>query len=275
MGETAKALADVDKYLKIKPQQSAVMLTRAALLAKLGKHDAAIEELQDVQKANPKGLPTLLELGALYTSMKQYDKAIEVFTAILVDHPDEVEAMRGRGDALLNSGRRAEAISDYQRALKLQPHDDSNIGLLNNFAWLLATAPEDKLRDGHRAIALATEACRRTGYKEDFILSTLAAAYAETGDFESARKWAAQAVEVKPSNPAEETQKDELKKELESYKANKPWREALPVQDAKKGDEKKAPEKKLDAEEAFRQGEERRGRGEKEGRQAGAPAGRR
>ena len=77
-------------------------------------------------------------------------------------------------------------------------------------------------------MALATDACRQTEYKQDYILSTLAAAYAETGDFDSARKWAAQAVEAKPSPHAEESRKDELKKELESYKANKPWREALP-----------------------------------------------
>ena len=130
--------------------------------------------------------------------------------------------------------------------MKLQPHD---VGILNNFAWVLATAPEDNLRDGHRALALATDACRQTEYKQDYILSTLAAAYAETGDFESARKWAAQAVEAKPSEHAEPSRKDELKKELESYKANKPWREALPVPEDKKTGDKKAEEKKSSAEE--------------------------
>jgi len=242
--EKAKALADVDKILKIKPDQPNIMRMRAVLLADLGKHDEAIKELQNLHKANPKDSLTMLQLGMLYMNMKKYDKAIEVFTTILVDHPDEVEAMRGRGDALLNSGRRADAVSDYERALKLQAHD---VGLLNNFAWVLATAPEEKLRDGHRALALATDACRQTEYKQDYILSTLAAAYAETGDFESARKWAAEAVEAPPSNQAEPSQKDELRKELESYKANKPWREALPLQVEKKGDEKKARESKVDA----------------------------
>ena len=97
----------------------------------------------------------------------------------------------------------------------------------------------EQLRDGHRALALATDACRQTEYKQDYILSTLAAAYAETGDFESARKWAAQAVEVKPSPNAEPSRKDELKKELDSYKANKPWREALPLPQEKALGEKK------------------------------------
>ncbi|MEI8374295.1 MAG: tetratricopeptide repeat protein [Planctomycetota bacterium] len=246
LGEKAKALADVEKILQIKPGQSNYMRLRAILLADQGKFDDAVEVLQNLHKANPKDSLTMLQLGMLYTSMKKYDKSIEIHTAILADRPDDVDAMRGRADALLNLGRRASAVLDYERALKLQSHD---IGILNNFAWLLATAPEDNLRDGRRALALATDACRQTEYKQDYILSTLAAAYAETGDFESARKWAAQAVEVKPSAHAEASRKDELKKELDSYKANKPWREATPVQEEKKTDDKKTEERKAFAEE--------------------------
>lgn len=95
-------------------------------------------------------------------------------------------------------------------------------GLLNNFAWVLATSPEEKLRDGPRAVKLATESCEQTEYKQAHILSTLAAAYAETGNFDTALKWSAKAVEIGSQEHGEE-----LKKELESYQARKPWRELL------------------------------------------------
>ena len=52
-----------------------------------------------------------------------------------------------RGDLLLNIGRQAEAIENYGKALEIEP-DDS--GVLNNLAWLLATSPNAKLRDGER-----------------------------------------------------------------------------------------------------------------------------
>jgi len=160
-----------------------------------------------------------LQLAMLYSAQKQSDKAIETYNALLAEQPDEWRALRGRSDAYLNIGKHAEAIADYEKAIKLQPKDS---GILNNFAWVLATSPNDKLRDGKRAIQLATEACEATEYKVPHILSTLAAAYAETGDFENAIKWSSKAVGM------DDKEHDEaLKKELENYKAKKPWREIL------------------------------------------------
>jgi tetratricopeptide (TPR) repeat protein len=235
LGEKEKALGDVDKMLSIKPGNTDLMRMRAAFLADLGKFDKAIEELEKMHKANPKDSLTALQMGMLYTTMKQYVKALAAYDEVLARNPDDVGALRGRGDALLNVGRRGDAVAEYEKAIQLQPHD---VGILNNYAWLLATAPEKKLRDGRRAVELANDACKQTEYKKDYILSTLAAAYAETGDFTSARKWAAQAVDVAAPTKDEPDRKEELKKELESYKANKPWREDLP------GDQSKPPAKK-------------------------------
>ena len=61
-----------------------------------------------------------------------------------------------------------------------------------------------------------------TDYKEAHILSTLAAGYAEQGDFKSAINWINKALEV-----ADGEEKESIKKELASYEAEKPWREKL------------------------------------------------
>ena len=55
--------------------------------------------------------------------------------------------------------------------------------MLNNLAWLLATSPEEGIRDGKRAIELAEKACEETEWQDAHIISTLAAGYAETGNF--------------------------------------------------------------------------------------------
>ncbi|MEX2026759.1 MAG: hypothetical protein WEH44_05650, partial [Pirellulaceae bacterium] len=116
-------------------------------------------------------------------------------------------------------------IADYEKAMAIDPE---NTGVLNNLAWVMATSPEDGVRNAKRSIELATKACELTEYKQAHILSTLASGYAESGDWETALKWSSKAVEV-GSDEAETI--DQLKKELESYKEKKPWREKQEIEE--------------------------------------------
>ena len=226
-GDKKQALADLDEALKLRPDVPLLIRTRAMFLAQNDRLDEAIADLEKLVQREPKDAATQLQLGMMYSAKKNWPKAFEIYTAVLKIEPANELAFRGRADAYLNSGHQAEAIADYEKALKLQPKDES---VLNNFAWVLATSPNDKLRNGRRAIELATEACKLTEYKAAFILSTLAAAYAETGDFDAAVKWATKAIELADKPDANENDKesrDALKKELEHYKAKKPTRELL------------------------------------------------
>lgn len=233
-GDKDKAMADVDEALKLKPDLPVAIRTRALLLAEREQFAEATDELQKLRKLDPKDSLTLLQLAMLYGVQKKTADAIDAYTALLAQEPEEWRALRGRGDTYLNIGKQAEAIADFEKALSLQPKDH---GILNNLAWVLATSPDEKLRDGKRAIELATLACEVTEYKAAYILSTLAAAYAETGDFDAAIKWSTKAVENDEKEHGEA-----LKKELESYKAKKPWRELLPEdKPAEKSEDKPAP----------------------------------
>ena len=98
--------------------------------------------------------------------------------------------------------------------------------MLNNLAWVLATSPDDELRDGKRAIELAKPACEVTEYKQAHILSTLAASYAESGDFDTAVEWSKKAVDV-----GAEKLKGQLTKELESYQGKSRGARPTPPQD--------------------------------------------
>ena len=100
--------------------------------------------------------------------------------------------------------------------------------MLNNLAWVLATSPDDKVRNAKRSIELGLKACELTKYQKAHILSTLAAGYAESGDWDTAIKWSAKANEV---GSKEQEVDDQLKKELESYKEKKPWREKQEIEE--------------------------------------------
>ncbi len=212
-----KALADLEKALALRPNFETAMRFRARILAGEKKFDEAIAQVEELLKTEPDNSEAQLELALIFTANEQYDRAIQVYTELIAKDASNVMALRGRGDALLGVGKHAEAIADYEKAWKLQPRDP---GLLNNFAWVLCTSPFDHLRNGKRALELATEACRLTDYQQAHILSTLGAAYAELGDFKTAMEWSQKAIAASSAE-----QKEALLKELESYKAGKPFRE--------------------------------------------------
>jgi tetratricopeptide (TPR) repeat protein len=74
-------------------------------------------------------------------------------------------------------------VSAYREALKIDPTDG---WALNGLAWLVATCPDSKYRNGSLAVELATRACERVKWAVPSYMDTLAAAYAEGGDFGSA-----------------------------------------------------------------------------------------
>jgi tetratricopeptide (TPR) repeat protein len=100
----------------------------------------------------------------------------------------------------------AKARDDFQAALKLSPNE---LNTLNNLAWMEATCPDAEYRDGKAAVERATKVCQLSGWRLKEYASTLAAAYAENGDFDKAIAIA-------------EKYEDER---LEQYRQRKPVRE--------------------------------------------------
>jgi Zn-dependent protease len=135
--------------------------------------------------------PTLdmLDQGLSAVRAGQDDEAVDLFTKV-IDAGGETgvlaTALTNRGLVEGRRGNWQRAIEDYYVALRLQP---KLVAAHNNLAWLLATCPVDALRNGQEAVEHATWACNATGWSTPNCLGTLAAAYAEVGDFGQAVRW--------------------------------------------------------------------------------------
>jgi len=235
-GDNKAARADLDQALKDTPGLAPALEMRAILSVGDSDYGQAIEDFKQLLKVAPKNPELLDQLGMLYALNKQPRKAISSYSDALDVDAENFSALRGRADAYLNTGDHGAAVTDYEAALKLRPDDE---GVLNNLAWVLATSPDDKVRNGKRSIELGTQAAKLGDYKQAHVLSTLAAGYAETGDFDNAQKWSQKAVDI--GSDDDETNQ-QLKKELASYQSKKPWREKQVLDE--KNDSDSAPAEK-------------------------------
>ncbi|HEX6962837.1 MAG TPA: tetratricopeptide repeat protein [Lacipirellula sp.] len=238
--EYEEALVDIEAILKENPTLAVAHALRAQALANLDRLPEAIEAMEKLADATPEQPEFRMQLAFYYLYNKQAREAIQQYGKVLEQLEGEegedaervrFQALRGRADAQLNIGEHRAAVKDFDAAMKI---DDEDASVLNNFAWVLATSPDEEVRDGKRAVELATKAVELTDETQAHILSTLAAAYAETGDFEAARKWSQKSVDL---NDPEHL--DQLKKELASYQENKPWRERQTGEEGPEGSEQK------------------------------------
>ena len=227
------ALADVDELLRVRPGLLEAMRLRAEILASEEKFEEAIEVLRQLLEDHPDNIDLNIQFAQYLMHQSKTRDALKVLDQVLAKHPQNVAALRSRGDAHLSVAKHKAAIDDYERALEV---DGDHSGVLNNLSWVLSTSPDDAVRDGTRALELAKRACELTEYKKGHILSTLASAYAELGDFEEAKKWSSKAVEI-----GSEGQIEQLREELASYEQGKPWRELQNVEEETE-DEAASPE---------------------------------
>lgn len=140
---------------------------------------------------------------------------------ILKDYPFDISARDDLGALLIRKGDAAGAIQQWETNLQIDPNDGN---ALNNLAWVFATYPEDNVRNGKRAVELAEKAVTVPGGETPIVLRTLAAAYAEVGDFSKAIATTQRAIE-RAAASQNTSLLETLRHELSLYETGKPYRE--------------------------------------------------
>jgi tetratricopeptide (TPR) repeat protein len=164
----------------------------ANALARKGRLDEAMLHLREAVKFQPDYADAHYNLGTALFQKGELNEAIAEYRTTLSIHPYDAGAHTSLGNALVQKGFLDEAVDHYEKALQSEP---DSILPLNNLAWVMSTGPDDSLRNNEIAVELATKANQLSKESNPVFTRTLAAAYAQAGQFEKAIETARRASE--------------------------------------------------------------------------------
>lgn len=203
------------KGLALAPESAALHHRLGAALSATGDRVAARQQFEDAVRLSPETFLAHYSLGVLDQEDGRHAEAVARFTAALAVRPSYVPARVRLASSLRRTGRAAGALAEYRRAMADDPTlAEAQIGyamtlaqlgryrdarahledalrtapestaFTHGLARLLATAPDARVRDGRRAMAL-TEALVQQGRTLD-LGETMAMSLAELGEFDRA-----------------------------------------------------------------------------------------
>jgi len=218
-GKRDKAFKDFDEAIRLDPKTAQAYEWRGSAWDSKNEYDKAIDDYDEAIRLDPLEATPYSARGHVWMMKKEHDKAIK-------DYDEAIHRSSGHSCALTYIDRAGAslakkeyeaAIKDYDESIRLFPTPKA----YDSLAWLLATCPEAQVRDGKRAIQLATKACDGMGWKSGQHLDTLAATYAESGHFDEAVRYETMALEAPHC-----FRQNEFRQRLELYKQRKPFRQS-------------------------------------------------
>jgi tetratricopeptide (TPR) repeat protein len=212
------ALRDETIAIQLDPKCAAAYHNRGACYADIGEFDKAIADYSQAIRFDPGSAITFRNRGSVYEQLEQFGKAIADYDRVIRITPKHGNGYEDRGYAYSARGNYRQAASDFGKSVRLSPN---YIPALANLAWLKATCPDASLRNGNEAIRLSIKACELSKWKKPACIFALAAAYAETGDFDQAVKYQMQGIRMKSAYSPDD--RDDRER-LALYRDHKPYR---------------------------------------------------
>ena len=209
-----------NRALAVTENNDTAHLCLAEALLQRGELNQAIAHAQAAIDIRPENAGAFGRVPAVLTD-KQARAAIELWENRLKTNSNDTNAHNNLGVVLIQSGDPRGAIAQWEQTLAIKPNDGN---AQNNLAWVLATYPDAEIRDARHAIELAENASRLPGGQDPIVLRTLAAAYAESGDFARAIEIAERAAASAKSgqNPS---LVQTVESEIDEYRNGRPHRE--------------------------------------------------
>jgi tetratricopeptide (TPR) repeat protein len=191
------------------------------VLGRKGRLDEAIAHFRQAIEFRPDYPDAHYNLGTALFQKGDLDGAIAEWRILLSIHPYDAGGHTSLGNALIQQGSLREAVDHYEKALQSEP---DSILPLNNLAWVMATGPDDSLRNNEIAVQLATKANQLSKETNPVFIRTLAAAYAQAGQFEKAIETARRALAQANAQGVHDLA-IQIQEELDLYQRRTPLRD--------------------------------------------------
>jgi len=218
LGRDAEARRHLEAAAVASSDDAASQYVLGIVRARLGDVAAAAESFESVLELRPDRLDAVKSLGLAYDHLGRQGPAIEQFRRYLEAAPRDLEVRRRLAKDLELADRMDEAIAAYRATLALDPNEAATRYRL---AWLLATNGAPEHRDGPTALDMARQ-LNAENQQHAALLDLLAAAYAETGQFEQAQRLADEAVELARS-AGDEALADQIGSRRALYASGRPF----------------------------------------------------
>lgn len=213
------AAAEFRRALAIRPEASAYSQLGVAM-ANWGKPDSAISYFRKARELNPMSALHNFNLGVALCNHGHASEGIMLLEQACQISPEEERYSSTLFDQYVSAGRWTEAL---QLGSQVHAAAPKNLGMGLKLAWLLATCPRDKLRNGAEAAKIAELIVQGMNSPSPEVLDCLAAAYAENGQYDLAATTIAQAIQIAES-AGEQDKVSKFREREERYLQKRPWR---------------------------------------------------
>ena len=216
-GDWESAVHWYAEALRLEPNAARVNANMAVVLWRVGREREALEFMTRAAQLSPGNADFLNERGMMLLSLGEANGALADFNAALTLDGRHCGALLNRGNLFFYAGRPELAEGDFSLGLRIYPRDvglltsrarvcaaqgryeearhdlEAAFGMagkdarvLNDFAWFLATCPDNHYWNGSLAVELALAAVANDKIQDPGLYDTLAAAQARAGNFKAA-----------------------------------------------------------------------------------------
>jgi tetratricopeptide (TPR) repeat protein len=227
-GDPRAAEAEFAEAIRLLPGYAKALFSLGVLMEERGRDADAIARFSQAVASDPTMVNARASLADALRRSGKLDAAITEYNEIIKIDPSASTARFGHAMALVRLRRFAEARSVLEDAVRVHPEQ---AGLAHALARLLASAPDDVVRDGPRALAMM-QSLETTTAPSVAVVETTAMALAENGRFAEAvarqRQAMAMATQARRRDLATRLS-DNLRRYESNMPARTPWPDDDPV----------------------------------------------